>query len=192
MSPTHLKITLLEKPPAGGWPIGPSEVGAHVGATQIKAKAFLVPLIGEDWRPIWREHPVFGADMDVAVLPFNVTDDKVLVIPWTTPLVEAREAHEAPWPNLAAGQEVFVVGYPDALTTGPMFPLWIRGSIASEPHFGFAVADKHLPLMLVDARTRSGQSGSAVMRHRAEGTLVTRNDGDPGLIVAPVSQRFKR
>jgi len=60
---------------------------------------------------------MFGADMDVAVLPFNITDDKVLVIPWTTPLVEAREDHEAPWPNLAAGQEVFVVGYPDALTT---------------------------------------------------------------------------
>jgi hypothetical protein len=188
MNPTHFKIALLEKPPPGGWPIGRSEVGEHIGATQVKAKAFLVPLIGKDWKPIWRQHSTFGADMDVAVLPFNPTDDSVLAIPWTTPLVEAREDDEAPWPNLTAGQDVFVVGYPDALTTGPMFPLWIRGSIASEPHFGFTVANKHLPLMLVDARTRRGQSGSAVMRHRPEGTVVTRVDGELGVTQAPVSQ----
>ena len=89
---------------------------------------------------------------------------------------------------LAAGQDVFVVGYPDALTTGPMFPLWIRGSIASEPYFGFTVSDEHLPLMLVDARTRQGQSGSAVMRHRPEGSLVTRVDGQLGVTQSPMSQ----
>ena len=188
MSPTHLKIALLEKPPAGGWRIGPSEVGPRIGSTQIKAKEFLVPLLGEDWRPRWMEHPMFGADVDVAVLPINITDDDALVIPWTTPLVEAREPHEAPWPILAAGQDVFVVGYPDALMTGPMFPLWIRGSIASEPYFGYTVADKHLPLMLIDARTRKGQSGSAVMRHRPEGTVVTRVDGEMGVTTGPVSQ----
>ncbi|WNG83790.1 hypothetical protein C6A86_009110 [Mycobacterium sp. ITM-2016-00316] len=188
MAPTHIVLHLLAKPPAGGWQIGPSEVGPHVGSTQIKLKAFLVPLLGDDWKPRWMEHPTFGADMDVVVLPVKFTDDDTLVIPWTTPLVEAREPHEAPWPNLAAGQEVFVVGYPDALITGPMFPLWTRGSIASEPYFGYTVADKRLPLMLIDARTRQGQSGSAVMRHRPEGTVVTRSDGALGVTTGPVSQ----
>ncbi len=188
MSPTHILINLLAKPPAGGWRIGPSEVGQHIGSAQIKLKAFLVPLLGEGWKPRWKEHPMFGADMDVVVLPVNFTDDEALVIPWTTPLVEAREPYEAPWPNLAAGQDVFVVGYPDALITGPMFPLWIRGSVASEPYFGYDIADKHLPLMLIDARTRQGQSGSAVMRHRPEGTVITRNDGELGVTTGSVSQ----
>ena len=188
VAPTHVMINLLAKPPEGGWRIGPTEVGEHVGSTQIKLKAFLVPLLGEDWKPRWMEHPTFGVDMDVVVMPIKITDEEAFVIPWTTPMVEAREPHEAPWPNLAAGQEVFVVGYPDALITGPMFPLWIRGSIASEPYFGYTVADKHLPLMLIDARTRQGQSGSAVMRHRPEGTVLIRNDGEPGVTTAPVSQ----
>lgn len=188
VAPTHVMINLLAKPPEGGWRIGPTEVGEHVGSTQIKLKAFLVPLLGEDWKPRWMEHPTFGVDMDVVVVPIKITDEEAFVIPWTTPVVEAREPHEAPWPNLAAGQEVFVVGYPDALITGPMFPLWIRGSIASEPYFGYTVGDKHLPLMLVDARTRQGQSGSAVMRHRPEGTVLIRNDGEPGVTTAPVSQ----
>jgi hypothetical protein len=52
------------------------------------------------------EHPTFGADVDVVVLPVKFTDNEALVIPWTTPLVEAREPHEALWPNLTAGQEV--------------------------------------------------------------------------------------
>lgn len=188
MSPTHLKIVLLAKPPSGGWQIGRSEVGPHVGSAQMRAKEFLVSLLGEDWKPRWMEHPMFGPDVDVVVLPINITDDDALVIPWTTPVVEAREPHQAPWPNLAAGQEAFVVGYPDALTTGPMFPLWIRGSIASEPYFGYTIGDKHLPLMLIDARTRQGQSGSAVMRHRPEGTVMIRNDGELGVTTGPVSQ----
>lgn len=188
IAPTHIAIHLLAKPPEGGWRIGPSEVGPHVGTSQIKLKSFLVPLLGEDWKPRWLEHPTFGADMDAVVLPVNFTDDEALVIPWTTPLVEAREPGEAPWPNLAAGQEVFVVGYPDALITGPMFPLWTRGSIASEPYFGYVVAGKSLPLMLIDARTRQGQSGSAVMRHRPEGTVLIRNDGELGVTTEPVSQ----
>ncbi|WP_199253628.1 hypothetical protein [Mycolicibacterium mengxianglii] len=188
MAPTHIVINLLAKPPEGGWRIGPSEVGEHVGSTQIKLRSFLVPLLSEDWKPGWLEHPVFGSDVDVAVLPVDFTDPEAFVVAWKTPVVEAREPHQAPWPNLAAGEEVFVVGYPNALMTGPMFPLWIRGSIASEPHFGYGVAEKHLPLMLIDARTRQGQSGSAVMRHRPAGTVITRNNGELGVTTAPVSQ----
>lgn len=43
------------------------------------------------------------------------------------------------------------------------------------------VNDKVLPLMLIDARTRKGQSGSAVMRHISSRQFVQRLDGRPGV-----------
>lgn len=52
-----------------------------------------------------------------------------------------------------------------------MFPVWTRGSIATEPNLPV----DGLPLMLIDARTRHGQSGSPVILHsgRTETTVFT-------------------
>jgi hypothetical protein len=52
-----------------------------------------------------------------------------------------------------------------------VFPAWTRGSIASEPDLPV----DGLPLMLIDARTRHGQSGSPVILHsgRTETTVFT-------------------
>jgi hypothetical protein len=188
VSPTHLRVALLSKPPPEGWRLAPSGVGRRVAAIEIRAKLLLLPLIGDDWQPIWKQHPTLGADVDVAVLSLNITDDNVLVTPWTPPIAGALEPDALKWPNLAAGQDVFVIGYPDSLSTGPLFPLWIRGTISSEPYFGHTVDGKILPLMLVDARTRTGQSGSAVMRHKPEGTLAQRVDGRPGITPRAHSQ----
>lgn len=79
-----------------------------------------------------------------------------------------------------AGVLVFIVGYPYRLTTGPSLPLWIRGTVASNPLFGYDAGGKSYPLWLIDARTRRGQSGAPVMRYRPPGTLLFRNDGQPG------------
>lgn len=186
VSPTHLRVTFLVKPPDEGWRLSPSDIGPHIAESQIQARIYLIPLIGEDWHPIWMQHPIYGPDMDVAVLAFNLTDDQLLATPWKSPVTDPGEIL---WPNLAPGQDVFVLGYPNALTTGPMFPLWIRGSIASEPYFGFNMSGKVLPLMLIDARTRKGQSGSAVIRHKPEGMLVQRReDGTHGITTGAHSQ----
>jgi hypothetical protein len=126
--------------------------------------------------------------MDVAALPVNITDDEALVTAWESPSARTPQPSDIRWPNLAPGQDIFVVGYPDALSTGPLFPLWIRGTIASEPAFGHTVDGKILPLMLVDARTRSGQSGSAVMRTLPEGRFVQRVDGTPAVTTTSHSQ----
>jgi hypothetical protein len=42
---------------------------------------------------------------------------------------------------------------------------------------GHEIDGQPRPLMIVDARTREGSSGSAVMRHRSDGTLVAGTDG---------------
>jgi hypothetical protein len=88
---------------------------------------------------------------------------------------------QAPWPSqIFPGEDVFIVGYPYRITVGPILPLWIRGTVASDPIFGYSAGGKSYPLWLVDARTRRGQSGAAVMRYRPPGTIVFRNDGVPG------------
>ena len=138
----------------------------------------LVPLIGEDWRPIWTQHSDLGADMDVAIVPFNPPPDTV-IMSWERTSARTRP-EQAPWPQLSPGQDVFIVGYPYRLSVGPRLPLWIRGTVASEPAFGYDDGDKSYPLWLIDARTRSGQSGAPVMRHRPPGSIVIRNDGNLG------------
>ncbi|KAB7761768.1 hypothetical protein MMUC44124_00960 [Mycolicibacterium mucogenicum DSM 44124] len=188
VGPTHIRFMILAKPPTGGgWPIKPTDDDPTVGQVQILLKAFMKPVLGDDWKPQWREHPHFGPKMDVAVLEFDLQRDELQLSAWKSPAAP-RGPEQPIFPAPAAGQDVFVVGYPDALTSGPGFPLWIRGSIASEPAFGFPVNDITLPLMLVDARTRRGQSGSVVMRHIPEGTLAKNADGTTGITNGPVSQ----
>ncbi|MGB3332454.1 MAG: trypsin-like peptidase domain-containing protein [Mycobacterium sp.] len=187
LSPTHLRVTILAKPSGQGWRLTPSDVGDHVAAVEMRAKAFLIPLIGEDWAPIWLEHPLHGAAMDVAALPFELADDELLIESWSSPST-ATNPTAVKWPDLAPGQDLFVVGYPFSLASGPLFPLWIRGTIASEPRFGYAVNDQILPLMLVDARTRKGQSGSAVIRNKPAGTVVPTVGGSIGITAQTTSQ----
>lgn len=55
------------------------------------------------------------------------------------------------------------------------------------PIFGCNAGGKSYPLWLVDARTRKGQSGAPVIRNRPPGTIVSRNDGQPGRTVVPDS-----
>jgi hypothetical protein len=119
--------------------------------------------------------------MDVAVIPFNAEAEAV-VVPWErTPVRIAPDA--APWPPLSTGDDVFIVGYPYRL----ILPLWMRGTVASDPCFGYQTADKGYPCWLIDARTRKGQSGSPVMRYMRAGTVATGNDGIVGRSINPDS-----
>lgn len=177
--PTHLKVALLPKDLASGFPIRQSDGIPRVGELQIPMPVYLVPLIGENWKPLWKQHPDYGAEMDVAVVQFN-RDHRALISSWQKRATD-NSTPGIKWPTLAPGQDVFIVGYPDGLVTGPMLPLWMRGTMASEPAMGLELDGKFLPAMLIDARTRRGSSGSAVMRHRAEDTLVRRTDGTYGL-----------
>lgn len=186
VSPTHLQITMLVKPPAEGWQLQPSDGDVRVASTAFHARQFLISLIGENWAPLWKQHPVHGGDVDVAVQAVKF-DDSDLVYPWRSPSQET-ELGATKWSNLAPAQDVFVVGYPYALSTGPLFPLWIRGTIASDTHFGAVVDGKQLPLILVDARTRTGQSGSVVIRHIPEGTVVPTVGNSLGITARPQSQ----
>jgi hypothetical protein len=186
VSPTHLEISLLTKPPAEGWKLCPVEDDRHAASMEFQLRQFRICLIGEDWNPRWKQHAVHGGAVDVAVQAIKFGNDD-LVHPWGYPAQET-ESGATKWSNLAPAQDVFIVGYPYALSTGPLFPLWIRGTVASDPHFGVVVDGQQLPLIFVDARTRTGQSGSVVIRHVPEGTVVPTVGNSLGITLRPQSQ----
>jgi len=61
-------------------------------------------------------------------------------------------------------ETVFVLGYPQGQSFQGVFPVWKRGSIASEPLFGTTVDGvTHASVVYVDASTNPGMSGAPVL-----------------------------
>lgn len=174
VNPSHLRVMFFANSPEE-WALSPLADNPRSAQAQVLLKLYLIPLIGEDWEPIWKQHPQLGGDMDVAVVPFNAPADAVIKSWETTGPRTGPE--EAAWPQLSPGQDVFIIGYPYKLSVGPLLPLWIRGTVASDPPFGYQAAGKSYPLWLIDARTREGNSGAPVMRYRPPGSFVMRNNG---------------
>jgi hypothetical protein len=109
-----------------------------------------VPLWDRQGRPIWLEHPQHAGKVDVVAVPFacpnGLTDYPLNIVEFT----DFR---------LAVGQDVFILGFPHGMAGGGAFPIWKRGSIASEPGIDFA----NLPCVLIDSGTRTGMSGAPVI-----------------------------
>jgi len=108
-------------------------------------------LLAEE-QPLWFEHPTHGSEVDVAALPLVGFEDVPLATydPWLPRKVD-----------LGVGDDVTVVGFPFGVNVVAL-AIWTRASIASEFDFEY----DGLPLYLVDARTRDGQSGSPVVFFR--------------------------
>lgn len=164
--PTHLHVVFREAQPPGGWRIG----------EPTKTQHFLLPLLDNEWKPRWLEHPEYGARMDVAVLPLTLSAEEHAI---------DMEAYgpsqpEDQFPPLAVAQDVFVVGYPYGLESGWLMPLWVRGTIASEPSLYYEHRGTALPIVLIDARARKGQSGSPVILYRQPRTPLMTADNQVG------------
>jgi hypothetical protein len=171
VEPTHLRMAFLPQTPPEGWPISVEHRGEAdvrpVASLQIRLPIYTLALLGEDWKPLWLQHPHYGYRMDVAAMSVKMLVDEIFAVPWEPP-----QRDPTLWTDIGAGDDVLVVGYPYGLSNGPLLPLWIRGTIATEPTLGFRINGEDLPMVLIDARTRKGQSGSAVMRRCPRGTPV--------------------
>jgi len=126
---------------------GDGKVAAHSLVTGT------IPLYQDEemFEPIWFEHPEHGRKVDVIAIPLksiempkeesfevlNRGDDKILI---------------------SIGMDVAILGFPRGISGG-RFPIWKRGTIASEP---FQDLDS-LPKFYVDCATREGMSGSPVI-----------------------------
>ncbi|WP_131816335.1 S1 family peptidase [Mycolicibacterium porcinum] len=166
VEPTHLRVRVRRAPTGRGYSTAPGSA-----RFQVPFREYLIPLIDDAWKPIWLEHPEYGPKMDVVAVPYkNPHHDEMLVLPWD-------EQQSADLTKLWVTQDVSIVGYPFGLESGPSLPLWIRGTIASEPVLQYRHADQYLPLFLVDARTRSGQSGSPVLLFQLPGSPLPPENG---------------
>lgn len=115
------------------------------------------PVLTPTGEALWLEHPTFGRQVDVVALPLTN--------------VEGVDLHPydlsgtAPAMAFGPATDVNVVGFPFGMTAGGAFGVWTHGFVASEPKIDF----NDLPLFLVDARTREGQSGSPVIAYSTGG-----------------------
>ena len=120
-----------------------------------------VGLFHEPGVPAWREHPQHRGAVDVVALPIPA------------PPTGDSFAHPVPaWPPrvvLPVTSRVSVVGFPQGISVAERVAVWTTGFAASE--VDLPVDD--LPLFLIDAATREGQSGSPVLWYNARGRILT-------------------
>lgn len=121
-----------------------------------------IPLKNENDEPIWiedkKEHRM---KYDVAAIPLKEFDEKFSY--------EIDTDYET-----YVTDKVYIVGYPyglDISEHGGKFGIWTLGSIASEPLIQYTFLGEKLPVILIDAKTRSGQSGSPVIYYDVGGVL---------------------
>jgi len=128
--------------------------------------------------PRWKEHPTLGARADIVCLRLTDLTD-VHLYPYDV---------SNPGPHIRIGPSdlLSVVGFPFGLVgragTG-LFAIWATGFLAIEPLAEFG----ELPVLLIDCRSRNGQSGSPVIAYRSGG-MVAMSDGSSAAFSGSVSR----
>lgn len=129
-----------------------------------------LPLYEDDERKnaVWLEHPVHGHGVDVAVIPLSGFEKSFKI-------TSANDAaHDLVKLRLFPGSDVYVLGFPLGLTGGGQFPIWKRGTIASEPGIDL----DGMPKLHIDTATRKGMSGAPVYAQQV-GLIVPEDPNDP-------------
>ena len=114
-----------------------------------------VPLYEDFHRPFWLQHrSTFDLSVDIVAIEINAASGDNTEFQCVNDYVYSRLYH-------FAGSEIFVLGHPlpKSKNSYPVsFPIWKRGSIASE----IIVPWNMRPAFLIDSRTSHGMSGSPV------------------------------
>lgn len=131
-------------------------IGAFISVTES--------VLDDNERPLWREHPQWGSQIDMVALPLSRLEGVKLYLYDVTAQPQFR---------VGAGDRINVIGFPFGLRVAESFAVWATGYVASEPEFDI----DQKPQFFVDCRARQGQSGSPVIAHRPEG-IVGEQDGE--------------
>jgi Trypsin-like peptidase domain len=140
----------------------------HEQAAVFKWVPIDLPLYSDADRlkPLWWEHPIYGSNVDVVVMELGGRLNEQIGSLSETRSVAANaeslglnllQVGSSQF-RLVPGMDVFVLGFPRGLSGGEYFPIWKRGSIASEPDINI----DNLPKLYIDTATREGMSGSPV------------------------------
>jgi trypsin-like peptidase len=128
-------------------------------------------------KPRWRHHPELGPRMDCVALPLADTG-RLRLMPYDFNWGLRADSQIVYGPS----DPVSVVGYPFGQDAGG-FAIWATGFVASEPRVDY----NDLPIMLIDCRSRPGQSGSPVILQRNSGMIFLEN----GSMVSDGRPRFR-
>jgi hypothetical protein len=150
----------------------------HVAGKPLHWEHKPQPLYDDAGDPLWLEHPVHGRRVDVVALPLTQTNG-IQLFPYDP---------TSPGPSIVFGPSnaVSIIGFPFGRSGGGGLGIWVQGTIATEPSVDYE-DEEHggvpLPCLLVDSRTREGQSGSPVILYRTDGYTTeeggTINNGVP-------------
>lgn len=100
--------------------------------------------------PMWIEHKDRDKGIDIVAIPIELPEDAIVVTQKQLSLVDDI--------NFEIGSDLFIVGFPYGFGAGDFFPIWKRGTVASEPLF----KPEGLSRFYMDAFTKPGMSGSPV------------------------------
>lgn len=135
--------------------VDPSKIAMIPNAKSLDAPIVDVSLFEHFEQPFWIQHTkTFEMGIDVVAIP-------VSHLLSNTKAVQCVNDFSYPRLYQFVGSDVFIVGHPIAKAHNAYpvsFPVWKRGSIASE----LIVPWNMRPAFLVDARTSRGMSGSPV------------------------------
>jgi hypothetical protein len=140
----------------------------------------------------WFVHPKYREDIDVGILPLSdlpqmlLAQEKVAGNAESSSDIYAFDWTSVPQLKTAVGDDVFVVGFPENIRTAGEFPIWKRGSVASEPDLPI----DDLPYLLIDTGTRSGMSGSPVIRRQPAGIFPFGENSELSVFKDPVAELF--
>jgi hypothetical protein len=130
-----------------------------------------IPIRDADDQPLWLIHSAQARwPLDIVALPLDYEGLKTRVA--LLPVNELAPGKIA----IMIGMEAFILGYPFG-SKPPAFPVWKRGSIASEPDLVRLTTGYYL----VDTASRPGMSGSPVIlrswsNHILESMMWTTNN----------------
>lgn len=126
--------------------------------------AHAIKVRDDDWSPLWVEHPVYGADVDVVALPLDRPPEARLFG------VELDDLNDF---AVGVGDLAHALGYRRGEPEFALFPQWIECSVQTpiEAHW------KGLPRFLVRGDFFHGSSGSPVLAYREDAFALRRSDG---------------
>jgi hypothetical protein len=133
----------------------PNKLRCHflMSVAKLEREPIDLPIRDDNDEPLWLIHSAQGIRaIDVVALPLDheYLKTKIVLLP-VNELAPAKLA-------IMVGMDVFILGYPFG-SAPPSFPVWKRGSIASEPD----LVRRSTGYYLVDTASRPGMSGSPVI-----------------------------
>ncbi|MEN9910028.1 MAG: hypothetical protein RLZZ540_3187 [Bacteroidota bacterium] len=147
-------------------PLTGKPLGNNAGRPDILVMTFMIskqPLrwgnftvnLYEDNSAEWLVHPIHKKKVDVVAIELEASEN-------FTGLIHPINKIKFDDYKLEVADDVFILGFPYSLKGGLNFPIWKKGSVATEPDIDY----DDLPKFLIDATTKRGMSGSPVVFKR--------------------------